>query len=251
MCGKLKHCFKKGHALKPSCEYFKVQMAVIPIQNYFNAELRFLKFINNSSRFYPGMFFIASPDVEDRMKQLVDEKEQMLNVISDKTKENRHLKDELHKMVDVIAAEKNALSKVSAALTNLSTYEFPFCLFFVFVLHKILQIQSKFCEMRLTCFLAFVFLIMLVTQPNCIKMYETLIFQVQEENQALISKYEGFDREMNRETVARLSKLISEKDLEIESLKQKCQTLLDVLHQQEQRQGISDNIFDCSSWALS
>ena len=54
----------------------------------------------------------ASPDVEDRVTQLIDEKEQMLNVISDKTKENRQLKDELHKMVDVIAAEKNALSKV-------------------------------------------------------------------------------------------------------------------------------------------
>ena len=36
----------------------------------------------------------------------------MLNVISDKTKENRQLKDELHKMVDVIAAKKNALTKV-------------------------------------------------------------------------------------------------------------------------------------------
>ena len=42
---------------------------------------------------------------------------------------------------------------------------------------------------------------------------------------------------MNREAVAKLSKLISEKDLEIESLKQKCQTLLDVLQQQEQRRG--------------
>ena len=132
-------------------------MAVIPIQNYFNAELRILKFINNSSRFYPGMFFIASPDVEDRMKQLVDEKEQMLNVISDKTKENRHLKDELHKMVDVIAAEKNALSKVSAALTNLSRYEFPFCLFFVFVLHKILQMQLKILRNATYVFFSFRF----------------------------------------------------------------------------------------------
>jgi len=38
---------------------------------------------------------------------------------------------------------------------------------------------------------------------------------------------------MTKETVARLSKIISEKDFEIESLKQKCQTLLDVLQQQE------------------
>lgn len=60
------------------------------------------------------------------------------------------------------------------------------------------------------------------------------MFQVEEENRLLKEKYEGFDHEMTKETVGRLSKLISEKDLEIESLKQKCQTLLDVLHQQEQ-----------------
>ena len=65
------------------------------------------------------------------------------------------------------------------------------------------------------------------------------VVQVQEENQALVAKYEGFDHEMTKETVARLSKLISAKDLEIESLRQKCQTLLDVLQQQEQRQGMT------------
>ena len=47
------------------------------------------------------------------MQQLMEEKEQMMNVISDKTKENRRLKDEVHSMVDVIAAGKNALAKVS------------------------------------------------------------------------------------------------------------------------------------------
>lgn len=41
-----------------------------------------------------------------------DEKEQIMSVISDKTKENRQLKDEIRKMVDVIAANNNALSKV-------------------------------------------------------------------------------------------------------------------------------------------
>nr|CAB3267251.1 thyroid receptor-interacting protein 11 [Phallusia mammillata] len=63
---------------------------------------------------------------------------------------------------------------------------------------------------------------------------QTELAEIQAENRALKEKYEGFDLEMTKETVGRLSKLISEKDLEIESLKQKCQTLLDVLHQQEQ-----------------
>lgn len=58
-------------------------------------------------------------------------------------------------------------------------------------------------------------------------------FQAQEELRQLHEKYGGYDHEMTKETVARLSKIISEKDFEIESLKQKCQTLLDVLQQQE------------------
>ena len=46
-------------------------------------------------------------------------------------------------------------------------------------------------------------------------------------------KYEGLDIEMTRDTVKNLSKLIREKDLQIESLEQKCKTLLDVLQQQD------------------
>ena len=38
---------------------------------------------------------------------------------------------------------------------------------------------------------------------------------------------------MTRDTVKNLSKLIREKDLQIESLEQKCKTLLDVLQQQD------------------
>ncbi|CAK8680212.1 unnamed protein product [Clavelina lepadiformis] len=110
------------------------------------------------------------PELENQCSQLLEEKEQMLNVLSEKSRENRQLKEEVQKMMDVVTTGKNALSKL------------------------------------------------------------------QEENQALVTKYEGYDHEMTKETVTRLSKLISEKDLEIESLKQKCQTLLDVLQQQESRE---------------
>lgn len=51
--------------------------------------------------------------LEIAMSSLVSEKEQILSVISEKTRENRKLKDDIHKMMDVIAAEKNALAKVS------------------------------------------------------------------------------------------------------------------------------------------
>lgn len=48
----------------------------------------------------------------------------------------------------------------------------------------------------------------------------------------MIKKYEGYDDEMTKEGISKLSRLVMEKDLEIESLRQKCGTLLEVLQQQ-------------------
>nr|XP_039262104.1 thyroid receptor-interacting protein 11-like [Styela clava] len=104
--------------------------------------------------------------LEDENRALTADKDQILAVISEKTKENKKLKDEAHKMMGIVAESNAALQKV------------------------------------------------------------------QQENMALLAKYEGYDREMTKEAVGKLSRLVTEKELEIESLKQKCGTLLEVLQQQ-------------------
>lgn len=54
----------------------------------------------------------ANLDLEKKHQQLVDERDQILAVISQKTKENRQLKDENQKLLDAVSAGQNALAKV-------------------------------------------------------------------------------------------------------------------------------------------
>lgn len=56
----------------------------------------------------------AITQLEDANRALITEKDQILSVISEKTKENRKLKDESHKMMNVVAEARAALSKVNS-----------------------------------------------------------------------------------------------------------------------------------------
>nr|XP_008163954.1 thyroid receptor-interacting protein 11 isoform X2 [Chrysemys picta bellii] len=91
------------------------------------------------------------------------EREQVLAVLSEKTRENSQLKTEYHKIMDMVAAKETALMKL------------------------------------------------------------------QEENQKLSNRFESSSQDMFRETIQNLSRIIREKDIEIDALSQKCQTLLTVL----------------------
>lgn len=93
------------------------------------------------------------------------EREQVLAVLSEKTRENSQLRTEYHKVMDVVAAKESALLKL------------------------------------------------------------------QEENQRFSRSQEGSTQEMFRETIQNLSRIIREKDIEIDALSQKCQTLLTVLQE--------------------
>lgn len=91
------------------------------------------------------------------------EREQVLAVLSEKTRENSQLKTEYHKIMDMVAAKEAALVRL------------------------------------------------------------------QEENQKLSNRFENSSQDMFRETIQNLSRIIREKDIEIDALSQKCQTLLTVL----------------------
>ncbi|KAM6201984.1 thyroid receptor-interacting protein 11 [Rhynchocyon petersi] len=101
--------------------------------------------------------------LQQQLQAYAMEREQVLAVLSDKTRENSHLKTEYHKMVDIVSAKESALVKL------------------------------------------------------------------QEENARLSSGFESTGQDMFRETVQNLSRIIREKDIEIDALSQKCQTLLTVL----------------------
>ncbi|KAF3830925.1 hypothetical protein GH733_002163, partial [Mirounga leonina] len=101
--------------------------------------------------------------LQQQLQAYAMEREQVLAVLSEKTRENSHLKTEYHKMMDVVAAKEAALVKL------------------------------------------------------------------QDENKKLSTRSEGGGQEMFRETVQNLSRIIREKDIEIDALSQKCQTLLTVL----------------------
>ncbi|KAM4830894.1 thyroid receptor-interacting protein 11 isoform X1 [Urocitellus parryii] len=58
---------------------------------------------------------------------------------------------------------------------------------------------------------------------------EAALIQLQEENKTLSTKFESSGQDMFRETLQNLSRIIREKDIEIDALSQKCQTLLEVL----------------------
>ncbi|XP_047594326.1 thyroid receptor-interacting protein 11 isoform X3 [Lutra lutra] len=101
--------------------------------------------------------------LQQQLQAYAKEREQVLAVLSEKTRENSHLKTEYHKMMDIVAAREAALVKL------------------------------------------------------------------QEDNQKLSTRSEGGGQDMFRETVQNLSRIIREKDIEIDALSQKCQTLLTVL----------------------
>lgn len=101
--------------------------------------------------------------LQQQLQAYAMEREQVLAVLSEKTRENSQLKTEYHKIMDIVASKEAAL-------------------------------------MRL-----------------------------QEENKLFTNKLEGSSQEMFRETIQNLSRIIREKDIEIDALSQKCQTLLTVL----------------------
>ncbi|XP_042294583.1 thyroid receptor-interacting protein 11 [Sceloporus undulatus] len=101
--------------------------------------------------------------LQQQLQAYAMEREQVLAVLSEKTRENSQLKTDYHKMMDIVAAKEAALKKL------------------------------------------------------------------QEENQKLASEFESSSQDMSRETIKNLSRIIREKDIEIDALSQKCQTLLTVL----------------------
>ncbi|XP_056402695.1 thyroid receptor-interacting protein 11 isoform X2 [Hyla sarda] len=109
--------------------------------------------------------------LQQQIQAYAMEREQVLAVLSEKTRENSQLRTEYHKMMDVVAAKESALLKL------------------------------------------------------------------QEENQRLSRSQEGSTQEMFRETIQNLSRIIREKDIEIDALSQKCQTLLTVLQASNSENG--------------
>ncbi|XP_065762037.1 thyroid receptor-interacting protein 11 isoform X4 [Muntiacus reevesi] len=101
--------------------------------------------------------------LQQQLQAYAMEREQVLAVLSEKTRENSHLKTEYHKMMDIVAAKEAALTKL------------------------------------------------------------------QDENKKLFTRFESSGQDMFRETIQNLSRIIREKDIEIDALSQKCQTLLTVL----------------------
>ncbi|NWT36870.1 TRIPB protein, partial [Chroicocephalus maculipennis] len=101
--------------------------------------------------------------LQQQLQAYVVEREQVLAVLSEKTRENSQLKTEYRNIMDIVAAKEAALVRL------------------------------------------------------------------QEENQKLSNRSENSSQDMSRETIQNLSRIIREKDIEIDALSQKCQTLLTVL----------------------
>ncbi|NXM88946.1 TRIPB protein, partial [Oenanthe oenanthe] len=101
--------------------------------------------------------------LQQQLQAYVLEREQVLAVLSEKTRENSQLKTEYRNIMDMVAAKEAALVRL------------------------------------------------------------------QEENQRLSNRSENSSQDMSRETIQNLSRIIREKDIEIDALSQKCQTLLTVL----------------------
>ncbi|NXB35196.1 TRIPB protein, partial [Eulacestoma nigropectus] len=101
--------------------------------------------------------------LQQQLQAYVREREQVLAVLSEKTRENSQLKTEYRNIMDMVAAKEAALVRL------------------------------------------------------------------QEENRKLSNRSENSSQDMSRETIQNLSRIIREKDIEIDALSQKCQTLLTVL----------------------
>ncbi|XP_067583497.1 thyroid receptor-interacting protein 11 isoform X4 [Pseudorca crassidens] len=119
--------------------------------------------------------------LQQQLQAYAMEREQVLAVLSEKTRENSHLKTEYHKMMDIVAAKETALNKL------------------------------------------------------------------QDENKKLSTRFESSGQDMFRETIQNLSRIIREKDIEIDALSQKCQTLLTVLqtsNTENEVGGVNSNQFE-------
>nr|XP_056707670.1 thyroid receptor-interacting protein 11 [Euleptes europaea] len=123
-----------------------------------NLEIQALHARVSSSSYRQDVLYL-----QQQLQAYAMEREQMLAVLSEKTRESSQLKTDYHKMMDIVAAKEAALKK----------------------LH--------------------------------------------EENQKLANEFESSSQGMSRETIKNLSRIIREKDIEIDALSQKCQTLLTVL----------------------
>ncbi|XP_019497838.1 PREDICTED: thyroid receptor-interacting protein 11 [Hipposideros armiger] len=119
--------------------------------------------------------------LQQQLQAYAMEREQVLAVLNEKTRENSHLKTEYHKMIDIVAAKEAALIKL------------------------------------------------------------------QDENNKLSTRFESSGQDMFRETVQNLSRIIREKDIEIDALSQKCQTLVTVLQTSstgDEAGGVNSNQFE-------
>ncbi|XP_021505863.1 thyroid receptor-interacting protein 11 isoform X1 [Meriones unguiculatus] len=109
------------------------------------------------------------------------EREKVMVVLNEKTRENSQLKTEYHRMIDIISAKEAALLKL------------------------------------------------------------------QDENKKMSSRVESSGQDMFKETIQNLSRIIREKDIEIDALSQKCQTLLTVLQTSgsgSEAGGVNSNQFE-------
>ncbi|XP_072533415.1 thyroid receptor-interacting protein 11 isoform X2 [Salminus brasiliensis] len=102
--------------------------------------------------------------LQQQMQAYAVEREQVLAVLNEKTRENSQLRSEYHRIMDIVAAKEAALLKIQQENQRLSTMSDP-----------------------------------------------------------------SGSQEMFRETIQNLSRIIREKDIEIDALTQKCQTLVTVL----------------------
>ncbi|XP_003462703.1 thyroid receptor-interacting protein 11 [Cavia porcellus] len=75
---------------------------------------------------------------------------------------------------------------------------------------------------------------------------EAALLKLQDENKKLSTRFESSGQDMFRETVQNLSRIIREKDIEIDALSQKCQTLLAVLQTSgtDNEGGVNSNQFE-------
>uniref|UniRef100_A0A8I5ZKA2 Thyroid hormone receptor interactor 11 n=1 Tax=Rattus norvegicus TaxID=10116 RepID=A0A8I5ZKA2_RAT len=101
--------------------------------------------------------------LQQQVQAYAMEREKVMVVLSEKTRENSKLKSEYHKMIDILSAKEAALIKL------------------------------------------------------------------QDENKKMSTRFESSGQDMFKETIQNLSRIIREKDIEIDALSQKCQTLLTVL----------------------
>ncbi|XP_026568962.1 thyroid receptor-interacting protein 11 isoform X1 [Pseudonaja textilis] len=143
-----------------------------------NLEIQALHATVSSPSYKQDVIFL-----QQQLQTYAMEREQVLAVLSEKTRENSQLKTDYHKLVDIVAAKESTMKKL------------------------------------------------------------------QEENQKLSSEFESSSHDMSRETIKNLSRIIREKDIEIDALSQKCQTLLTVLQSSSinsgsELQGINSNQFE-------